>query len=223
MRTFDLDQYWPSSIAAYESDAKSAATTAAALKNVYPDASARLTAAPQRPSRAAHWQQAEAGAKTHLIAFLASFDTRAAVWLSSGFVAGMVAWHAVGFWGFVSDTVLKRTDRTTSIAWAAPSKIETTATSSITTGSLASYTPEPGTCLALTLNRDNATTTASPCSGSGAPMRDAGRHRRGDRLATAGSRLQDPNAWTAATALNEGPQRDRSSDADFDLTLSGSH
>ena len=48
--------------------------------------------------------------------FLKSFDTSSAVWLSMGFISGMIAWHSVGFWGFVTEAVLQPGDRDYKIA-----------------------------------------------------------------------------------------------------------
>jgi hypothetical protein len=199
MQTFDLDQLWPTS------DRPETGGTPLRL----------LRTASNLHRRAAK--------------FLRSFDPQAAVWLSLGFMAGMVAWHAVGFWGFVSDTVLHGPDRgsqvSSQISAAPPASIKTTTVKSmtvdhITTGSLQTFSPRAGACMALTRDVTTGETLALTCAGDTQPMRDAGRRRRGDRLATAGSRMQDQTAWRAATALDEIASQDPPAESDFDLTLS---
>lgn len=203
MQTFDLDQLWRTSDRL------------------------RTEAAPVQLQGAANTLYRRAAK------FAKSFDPQAAVWLSVGFMAGMAAWHAVGFWGFVSDTVLNGPDRGSQISShmpatptaSIPGSIKTTPVKSmqvdqITTGSLQTFSPRAGACMALTRDLMTGETSAVACDGDTQPMRDAGRRRRGDRLTTAGSRMQDQTAWRAATALDDIAPEAPPLEKDFDLTLS---
>jgi hypothetical protein len=83
-----------------------------------------------------------------------------------GFLAGIVFWHFIGFWGFVSEVVFKG-DRVTPIAEAdrtAPPgterrKLQTTIYGGIPSADLAGT----GTCTLLRLDRNNGRTMAVPC------------------------------------------------------------
>jgi hypothetical protein len=232
MRTFDLDQYWPTLTAASGADAASAAATADALRHIYSNAGSsagtlsswhvdlgvrtgnRLAGFPSR------WGERTYVIRRQIGGFVASFDSQAALWLSLGFVAGMVAWHAVGFWGFVSNTVLNRETQRGSVAWQPPPRTDVKAANPITTGSLASYTPAPGACSMLTLDRATGATVAARCNDSDQPMRDAGRHHRGDRLSSTAGRLQDSTVWAATTEPSDPSPSTGTTASDFDLTLS---
>ena len=227
MRTFDLDQFWP-----IQSPPSSGGetTSIAAIAKVLRDAEIGIERAMRTETNSSRSGDAidlnlaksnldralnviielRRGAKT----FLATFDARAALWLTMGFIAGVIAWHAVGFWGFVSDTVLQGTGHAHAVAWTPPAPI--------TTGSIASYTPQPGACLALTLDRTSTTTSAAPCASDTQPMRDAGRRQRENRLSSAETRLQDRNAWPATTELYDAYPQAQLSESEFDLTLSQS-
>ena len=242
MRTFDLDPFWPFP----QSPDGDGGDNAAALKRAYPgsgsaarvpllwDDAVREMAKPQvrsAPVDGGHrasgrMQRASIFLRHNGIAFFSSFDPKAALWLSMGFVAGMISWHAVGFWGFVSQAVLNGGDHSVEIASTpAPpaARVSPTATSPIVTGSLAPFAAPTGACMALAMNRSNGATSATKCSGDAEPFRDAGRGRRTDRLLSVDDRLQDKTAWTAATAVDQmapGERLPPPAPSDFDLTIS---
>jgi len=161
--------------------------------------------------------------------FLKSFDTSSAVWLSMGFISGMIAWHSVGFWGFVTEAVLQPGDRDYKIAVATttPALEQPLAGSArvpLTTGALADK-PRAGAtaCVALAVDRGSSRTLAQPCSRDGSQMRDAGRGQRADRLSDARERLHAPQAWGAEAQTapsNPATSSDTAVPPDFDLTLS---
>ena len=242
MRTLDLDQFWPtttdqpravpessSATADIPEDTTSAAPSPTGLLPDWAPAMSSDAAVPEIPKRAYARGLVEA-ARLHgeTIATLRAFDHKAAVWLSAGFISGMIAWHAIGFWSFVSATVLHRTSQGTAIAARLPEQIQGGDTS-IVTGSLATFEPRPGTCMALAMDRANGTTSAAPCETHSPSLRDAGRRRRADRLTSIENRLEDKTSWTAATELTpampapEPPSQDHPTAADFDLTLPVAH
>ena len=243
MRTFDLEQFWPARSTAQSDGTKTAAATAEALENPFnvspresgllPSwASAMISDADiqELPKRAFARGIIEA-LRLHgeAIATLRAFDHKAAVWLSLGFVSGMIAWHAVGFWGFVSEAVLHRSAQDAAIAAHTPARPFSGGDTSIVTGSLATFRPRPGTCMALSIDRANGITSAAPCIEDNQSLRDAGRRRRADRLTGIENRLDDKTAWATATErapeltpaarASEPPSPDHPTAADFDLTL----
>jgi hypothetical protein len=166
-----------------------------------------------------------------LRAFLATFDHRAALWGSFGFMAGMVVWHFVGFWWFVAgvvlnsgpETVREATRETAHIAAAPATQTETqqtppASTAPLTTGSIGTFNAAGNTagntagnaagrlCVALVIDRTSGQTVSAPCAAETSPLRDAGRRRRGDRAPAATAvlpLLQGPDANAASTALAE--------------------
>ncbi len=150
------------------------------------------------------------------------------VWGGLGFIAGMLAWHVIGFWTFLSDVVLNANDAraTRSVPVAAraqPQKTPKAAVKEPATTDAASMTPvtaqklaaslsgTAGTgppspaetvCMTLALNRAAGTTAPAACAEEAvAGLRDSGFNRRADRLALR-PRLQDPVAWTGGTAVD---------------------
>jgi hypothetical protein len=236
MRTLDLEQFWlsPSDQPRAEPDSASAATgapashDAASQSGLLPTWAAAMisdAAVPELPKRAYARGLVEAARfYREAITTLRDFDHRAAVWLSLGFVSGMIAWHAVGFWGFVSEAVLHRSAQDAAIA-AKAADHHLSGDTSIVTGSLATFNPRPGTCMALVIDRATGTTSAAPCNDDSQSLRDAGRRRRADRLTSIESRLEDKSAWAAATEAApaspapEPPSPDHPTAADFDLSL----
>lgn len=246
MRTFDLDPFWPFPQSPDDDGGDSAHVTASALKRTYPvggnagrvpllwDDAVRETAKPLTGSVHARgtllaserMHRASIFLRRHGVDFFSSFDPKAALWLSMGFVAGMVSWHAVGFWGFVSHAVLNGGDHSVQIASTpAPpaARAEPFAVSPIVTGSLAPNAAPTGACMALAMNRSNGATSASKCNADAQPLRDAGRGRRTDRLLSVDDRLQDKTAWTAATAVDQKAPGESlqqlPAESDFDLTI----
>lgn len=134
------------------------------------------------------------------------------VWGGTGFLAGAIVWHAIGFWSFMADVVFHGPPATASRAapgaqrMAAVDPGQPITTGSITTGSI---TPSAGTergrpgksvvtvdgdtraptgtatsepCSALVLDRATGATRMAPCLTDELPMRTAGPAVRGDRL-----------------------------------------
>ncbi len=172
-------------------------------------------------------------------AFLATFDHRAALWGSLGFIAGMVVWHFVGFWWFVAGVVLnsgpgpeisretsreiareiaRETSRETTHIAAAPTaraeadQASRAPTATMTTGSIATFHAAAEYCVALVIDRAAGQTVPAPCTADTGPMRDAGRRRRGDRA---------PPAAAADLPLQHDPMASAAiTEKDFNLDLS---
>ncbi len=151
------------------------------------------------------------------------------VWGGLGFMAGMLAWHVIGFWTFLSDVVLNANDarathsgpvaaralphRTSKVAVKAPAATDAASMAPVAAAqklaASLSGTAEPGppppaetVCMTLALNRVAGTTAPAACAEEAvAGLRDSGFNRRGDRLALR-PRLQDPVAWTGGTAVD---------------------
>lgn len=121
------------------------------------------------------------------------FDHSAVAWLAVGFVSGMISWHAVGFWNFVTETVLHEHADATAIAVTQPAGAD------IVTGSISPPEPPPADCVALVQMTPAGRTAALPCATAPRPLRDAGRNPRADRLATSTERLQSTAAWPATS------------------------
>jgi hypothetical protein len=147
-------------------------------------------------------------------------------WGGSGFIAGALVWHIVGFWMFVSDVVLNANDPRAraldaflpSLASPAPAQkaMSRIPESAVIAAPAAFKHATAGTqfaCVSLALDRSAGSTQAQSCKGTAADLRDAGFNRRTDRLALR-PRLQDPVAWTDTTAVQV-------SEAAGDVTASG--
>ena len=227
MRTFDLDQLWPTRFPALTAAVVHAPRDNNANSDdkpdtprcVLPEVAIEDLALYEPSVTFGGWRSHGQTALHRTQAFLLAFDARAAAWLALGFMTGMVAWHAVGFWGFVSETVLYGGGRSAPTAWEASGQHGWTAPARVTTGSLAAFTPAPGACLALILDRETATMSATYCASDSQPMRDAGRRRRGDRLTGMQARLEDRNSWTASTVQADLRAPEQISESEFDLTL----
>lgn len=135
-------------------------------------------------------------------------DFTPAIWGGIGFFAGIFAWHAIGFWSFLSDVVLEDTRKPGLTGLAAHTPREP----ALTTGALPAKGSPPRAamrkpamdtqfaCVSLALDRQAGLTTVGACVDSATTLRDAGFNRRSDRLALR-PRLQDPVAWTGSTAV----------------------
>lgn len=134
------------------------------------------------------------------------------IWGGSGFIAGMLAWHVVGFWSFVSNVVLNANDPRAQTLEAflpklAPHGVQQ-ASRPVTDAGKALAQPAARqavrerkfACVALALDRGAGGTTVSACPQGTAHLRDAGFNKRADKL-TLKPRLQDPVAWTGTTAV----------------------
>lgn len=138
-------------------------------------------------------------------------DFTPAIWGGLGFVAGVLVWHAVGFWSFVSDAVLNANDPRAHGLEAFVPGLPAPAQKAMSRIPESAVIPAPaafknataGTqfaCVALTLDRSAGITNAKACTRSAGELRDAGFNRRSDRLVLR-PRLQDPVAWTGTTAV----------------------
>lgn len=236
MRTLDLDQFWPFDP---EPVGERAATAVGTIKhsgaplppplakplftNTNPrqplfdfgphpsDATARLSAAIFAATAGKYQNRART--------FLRTFDAYAASWASIGFVSGMVAWHAVGFWGFVSQTVLAHNDVASPSAYVREAAPQRAAPAPITTGSLPATAGNASACVALVIDRVSGVPTTAPCPAGARPLKDAGRQRRGNLGAGEHARLENADTWAAATALDNNQIAAKPNPADFDLTL----
>ena len=198
MRTLDLDQYWPSANASEKFAGKDdgaangddrlggAEVNAIELSGVQPQSSA------------------------------AALDRRTPfIWGGLGFVAGMLAWHVIGFWSFVSDVAFNGDARTAA------------ASSGSEQRSAAVHSHKPGTrgdspsnqnCVALAINRTSGDAKPGACPVDEKPLADAGRTPRDD-LAFSKPRLQDPQIWAGVTAVEPEIMPDSIDESAFDLTI----
>jgi hypothetical protein len=150
-------------------------------------------------------------------AALGTFDHVAATYTALGFMAGMAAWHTIGFWGFVSTVVLnsepagQRPAVSQPVATAARPMPQITTgtitTGAITTSAISSDVSRsrqllPRPCVALVIDRSTGEATKANCDDSGPPMREAGLLRRENRAAPPTAPAADLAPWTAETALD---------------------
>ncbi len=178
-----------------------------------------------------------ASLRSRLKRFAATFDERAAVYGSCGFVLGVIAWHMVGFWSFVSDVVLH--DPMTAqahvpvvakvFAAADNANGQAAAAPGLTTGALGGGTKssvkapmhDAGACAALEFDRASGLTRRIPCAIAVRDLKDAGFQMRADR-ATAAPMLQNAQAWASATETKSEQVEVETAPAapsDFDLTI----
>lgn len=117
------------------------------------------------------------------------FGGRAApvVWGFGGFLIGAIFWHAIGFWGFIGDVVLKGPDpHASTIARSMP-------------------IAEPANCTALALDRATGETYSAPCARSVHPLEEAANGRQD--LALAESSPRDGVVAPIADVEPDGPRR----------------
>jgi hypothetical protein len=107
-------------------------------------------------------------------------------WGLAGFVLGVVFWHFVGFWSFVSDVVfVGREDAT-------PAPVVRRADSRPAGAARATAPGIAPHCVKLVMSRENGDTRAERCSLGEAQLVNAGTGVRADRAAAAQSA-----GWTA--------------------------
>ena len=115
----------------------------------------------------------------------------AAVWAAVGFIAGAVFWHAVGFWSFVSDVVLKGASTVEAkLALAASPRAPTSDREKADLPTV--YLVDSANCTALALDRLSNRTLVHPCPTSGLALRlepEGGREDMAD--------LSPPNVQSA--------------------------
>ena len=210
MRTLNLDDIWPetsfnSSPQRQESAAglRLAAETPPPLEQSPQAAPPHLSvweAAPEGPQTGPRVLAVLAGIARRLRLGLGTFDATAAIYTSLGFVAGIAAWHVVGFWAFVSGVVYNGDAGAERPAVSRPAP-QVRFGSVTTTGSLATFAPSPESCVALVIDRATGLASTAACNGEAHPLRDAGRRQRENRGAGAFTRLEDTKTWAAATDL----------------------
>lgn len=144
-------------------------------------------------------------------------DFTGLIWGCTGFAAGILAWHVVGFWSFVSNVVLNangpRSDALESLIPHLAASPSTKAPEPVAMANNAATQPRarrvaftaPFACVALSMDRQAGDTSLVKCDNSTGVMRDAGFNRRSDKLALQ-PRLQDPVAWGGMTALQVAPE-----------------
>jgi hypothetical protein len=199
MRTLDLDQYWPDANASKKSarpeggaantagdQSGDVGVTAIELSGVLPQSSA---AGPDR--------------RTPVI------------WGGLGFLAGMLAWHVIGFWSFVSDVAFNDDART---AAGSSGRAQRSATVVRHNPSTRGDNPSNRNCVALAIDRTSGDAKPGACPVHEEPLADAGRIRRED-LAFSKPRLQDPQIWVNATAVEPEVAADAIDESAFDLTI----
>ena len=186
----------------------------------------RETARPFAPA-----PEAPSTLRSRIKRFTASFDERAAIFGSCGFVLGVIAWHMVGFWSFVSDVVLHDPQTAQShipvvakvFAAADGAPASTAAAPVLTTGSIGSVSKRPvetdGACAALEFDRASGLTRRVSCTPDARVFKDAGFQHRSDRAA-ATPLLQNSQVWASATQTkSEQVEAPSPAPADFDLTI----
>lgn len=94
----------------------------------------------------------------------------ALAWGSLGFITGAFFWHAIGFWGFVSEVVLNGSAEKRGVLELAqmPPPIPTSAPG---TPMPTIYLVEAHHCTALALDRPTNRTQVIPCPQAGLPLR----------------------------------------------------
>ncbi len=119
-----------------------------------------------------------------------------AAWGGGGFLLGVIVWHFIGFWSFISTVVFRGPDN----AGVAITQAAQPATRSSTLvgkrqqtvlGTAPAQAPPatPSTdCTALVLDRTAGTTSLSSCEAAAEPMRVVMTSQRGDRHNLASSR-----------------------------------
>lgn len=111
-------------------------------------------------------------------------------WGGAGFLLGVIVWHFVGFWSFVSTIVFRgpaepgtstaATHQPT--ARAAAKRSETVLGKAPTQAAVASPSTE---CSALVLDRKAGTTALAACDAAASPLHVLHRTQRGDRFVVA--------------------------------------
>ncbi len=206
MRTLDLDQYWPS------------AQSADAMPK--PANGAGTVGEPQSivdHSSIHHRNLGQSDIPSQVNAY--RHDRRTPmIWGGLGFLAGMCAWHMIGFWSFVANVVFNDDQRVAATAKSS-SKIAVRLRKSAPTGtgnSLRSI--HAGNCIALEIDRTSGDAKPGTCPVDEKPLADAGRTRRDDLVSTR-PRLQDPQVWAGVTADESEVAAEAIDESAFDLTI----
>ena len=198
MRTLDLDQYWPSANASEKHARQDDGAANAGDRPGGADVTVvELSSVHQQFSAAAR-------------------DRRTPViWAGLGFVAGMLAWHVIGFWSFISDVAFNDSARTAAASSGRPQR--SAAVHSHKLG-MRGVNPSNRNCLALAIDRTSGDAKPGACPVDETPLADAGRTRRDD-LAFSKPRLQDPQIWADVTAVEPENAPESIDESAFDLTI----
>lgn len=199
MRTLDLDQYWPGA--------------GGAGKPAEPDNGAAV-AADRFTARDAVFTKAGGHLPAQPIAAVRDSWTPI-IWGGLGFVAGMLAWHVIGFWSFVSDVTFNDHARTATASSGSPQRSAADLSHKPNTRS---DNPSNRNCVALAIDRASGDAIPGACPADDKPLADAGRTPRDD-LAFSKPRLQDPQIWAGVTAVEPEISPEPIDESAFDLTI----
>ncbi len=140
------------------------------------------------------------------------------IWGGLGFVAGMMVWHMIGFWSFVSHVAFNDDARVAATAIgsrrnAVPMQIFKPKAPSSDLTQINS-----GNCVALAIDRASGDAKPGTCPVDEWPLADAGRTRRDD-LAFSRPRLHDPQIWADLTAVESEVAAEQIDESAFDLAI----
>lgn len=128
-------------------------------------------------------------------------------WGGSGFLLGVIVWHFVGFWSFISTIVFRGPEPgAASVSATAPAtRVASLSTKRAQTVSGGAPTqvaaPAPASdCSELVLDRTTGTTTLAVCSASSQPTRLVLSSERGDRRDTHKS---PPGDWSVVVDADQ--------------------
>ncbi len=137
------------------------------------------------------------------------------VWGGLGFITGILAWHVIGFWGFVSTIVFNQDG----VVEQAAAERPTRTVPAVAGYARVAYRADPQFCVSLVLDRATGQTQPAACLGDIEPLRDAGRQKRGNSL-VANNLPVEQNAWSTATAVDAAPPAIGTLEPkDFDLEI----
>ena len=207
MRTYNLDEFWPALSPAAASGARPSALAQKPDSSTFTQYEPPVLTAPVPEAPVVVFPAAAPPAHR-------SRDLRPHLWGGLGFVAGIFAWHILGFWTFLSNVATnpgpapERVSMPASVTRQPPpvsaavhpaTHLNQTAASQPSAQAI--FNLDPKSCRALVLDRASGATRVEACPDDTQPMRDAGRQRRGD-LAANRARNLDPNAWAQGTAVD---------------------
>jgi len=118
----------------------------------------------------------------------------ALAWGGLGFASGIVFWHFVGFWSFVSDVVFKAEPSASYAAYPreqAPSADRRKPQTTVYGGIPAAEPSQARACTRLRLDRNTARTTALPCDEPPLPVAGAPVARRWSQAPPAPDRARE--------------------------------
>ena len=206
MRTLDLDQYWPGGKSAV---AMSKLASGVGTPGGPQQADNNSSIHHRKHSQSDNTSQVNADRR----------DRRTPmIWGGLGFLAGMCAWHMIGFWSFVANVAFND-DRRVAATANDDSKIAASLRKSklIANGN-SRDTIHAGNCIALEIDRTSGDAKPGACPVDEKPLADAGRTRRDD-LAFSRPRMQDPQIWSNVTAVESEVAAETIDELSFDLTI----